>query len=434
MVAAGLPDFGPVQHNLSYNATAGTTRGLHAEPWDKLVSVAHGQVFGAWVDLRQGPTFGTSFSLQISPQRAIFVPRGVANGYQALESDTVYSYLVNAHWSPTARASYTYLNVADETVGIPWPIPWSAATVSSADRSHPRLAEVTPMRPRGTIILGASGQVGRALTRLLPDAVPLTSTDLDLTDADAVTAYRWADVGTIINAAAFTAVDEAETSTGRERAWALNVTAVERLVRIAQRHHATLVHISSDYVFDGTRPEHTEDEPAAPLNVYGATKAAADALVSTAHKHYLIRTSWVIGEGKNFVRTMARLAANGIDPAVVDDQTGRLTFTEDLAEGIVHLLTTNAPFGTYNLTNEGPPTSWCTLARRVYALTGHAEERVQAVTTNAYAVGRNLARRPRFSTLSLDKIQAAGFQPRDAESALVTYLQGWETGSDGAEG
>ena len=105
MVALGLPDFGPVQNNISFNEKAGTTRGIHAEPWDKFVSVATGRIFGAWVDLREGPTFGAVFTAEMDPSQAIFVPRGVGNAFQTLEDDTAYTYLVNDHWSAEPRAS-----------------------------------------------------------------------------------------------------------------------------------------------------------------------------------------------------------------------------------------------------------------------------------------------------------------------------------------
>ncbi len=104
--ALGLPDFGPVQHSLAFNTDRGVNRGFHAEPWDKLVSVAHGRIFGAWVDLRPGAGFGTVVTEELGPDKAVFVPRGVANSYQTLEPETVYSYLVNAHGAPR-RASPT---------------------------------------------------------------------------------------------------------------------------------------------------------------------------------------------------------------------------------------------------------------------------------------------------------------------------------------
>lgn len=143
MLAVGVPDFGPVQNNISFNKTAGTTRGIHAEPWDKFISVANGSVFGAWVDLREGSSFGTVFTTVIDAATAVYVPRGVGNAFQTLEDNTAYSYLVNAHWS--ADAEYTFLNLSDETVAIDWPIPLAEAELSDKDRNHPRLDDVRPM-------------------------------------------------------------------------------------------------------------------------------------------------------------------------------------------------------------------------------------------------------------------------------------------------
>lgn len=142
MVAAGLPDFSPVQNNISFNDAVGTTRGIHAEPWDKFISLSTGRIFGAWVDLREGPTFGTTFTAELDPSVAIFVPRGVGNSYQTLEANTAYGYLVNDHWS--ADASYTFLNLADESAAIAWPIPLEQSALSAKDLGHPRLDEVIP--------------------------------------------------------------------------------------------------------------------------------------------------------------------------------------------------------------------------------------------------------------------------------------------------
>ncbi len=142
MVRLGLPDFGPVQNNISFNDAVGTTRGIHAEPWDKFISIAAGRVFGAWVDLRPGKAFGAVFTTELDPSTAIYVPRGVGNSYQTLEPNTAYTYLVNDHWSVEAQGEYTFLNLADEQVAIPWPIPLAEAELSDKDREHPRLSEV----------------------------------------------------------------------------------------------------------------------------------------------------------------------------------------------------------------------------------------------------------------------------------------------------
>lgn len=143
MEALGLPTFTIVQNNFSYNEEVGVTRGLHAEPWEKFISVANGRVFGAWVDLRQGPSFGKTFSMEITPDKAVFVPRGVANGYQTLEKNVTYTYLVNAHWSP--QANYTFVNLFDPEVGINWPITKDEAIISDKDAAHPALKDVIPM-------------------------------------------------------------------------------------------------------------------------------------------------------------------------------------------------------------------------------------------------------------------------------------------------
>ncbi|WP_040162948.1 sugar nucleotide-binding protein [Microbacterium gorillae] len=426
MTALGLPDFGPVQNNISFNDAVGTTRGIHAEPWDKWVSVATGRIFGAWVDLREGPTFGTVFTTELDPSRAIFVPRGVGNSYQTLEADTAYAYLVNDHWSPTT--SYSFLNLADETVAIDWPIPLSDVEISAKDQDHPRLADVVPIPPKRILVLGADGQLGRALRARYADAAHVefaTRADLDLTAGDLREARRWRDYGAIINAAAYTAVDAAETPDGRAAAWAANGTAVARLAAIATEFGVTLVHVSSDYVFDGAESgAYGEDAALCPLGVYGQTKAAGDLAAATVPRHYIVRTSWVIGDGKNFVRTMAALAERGVDPAVVSDQVGRLTFTADIADAIAHLLETGAPSGTYNVTSAGPARSWADIAREVFRLTGHDPARVSDVTSAEYfadAAGPT-APRPANSVLELAKITATGFVPRDGDAALAAYL------------
>lgn len=426
MTAAGLPDFGPVQNNISFNDEVGTTRGIHAEPWDKWVSVATGRIFGAWVDLREGPSFGKVFTTEIDPSKAIFVPRGVGNSYQTLEPDTAYAYLVNDHWSPDAE--YSFLNLADETSAIQWPIPLADVEISAKDLAHPRLADVTPIPPKKTLVVGANGQLGRALRNVFGDSARYEYAgrdSLDLSDPAFETSRRWRDYDTIINAAAYTAVDLAETPEGRADAWAANVTGVAALARIATANGITLVHVSSDYVFDGAKEDaYTETDPIRPLGVYGQTKAAGDAIVGTVPRHYIVRTSWVIGDGKNFVRTMVSLAERGIDPKVVDDQFGRLTFTDDLAGAIRHLCDSSAPAGVYNVTSSGEPQSWAQLAEHVFALSGYDATRVTGVSTEEYfsSATAPVAPRPANSALDLSKLASTGFVTSDTLVRLRSYL------------
>ncbi|WP_448441193.1 sugar nucleotide-binding protein [Mycolicibacterium sp. XJ2] len=427
MVALGLPDFKPVQNNVSLNESAGTTRGIHAEPWDKFISVATGRIFGAWVDLRDGPTFGATFTTEINPSRAVFVPRGVGNAFQTLEHNTAYIYLVNDHYSPDAQ--YTSLNLADDTVAIDWPIPLERAELSAKDRENPPLADVKPIPPRKTLVLGAGGQLGRALREAFagtPGVEFADRTDVELTAAGIESARRWREYQTIINAAAYTGVDAAETPEGRAAAWSTNVAGVAALARTAADNNITLVHISSDYVFDGDASDaYREDDPVSPLGVYGQTKAAGDLVVATVDRHYIIRTSWVIGDGNNFVRTMLSLADRGVNPSVVNDQHGRLTFTSEIARAIRHLIDTRAPYGTYNVTGSGSVTSWADIARRTFELAGHDPGRITDVTTEQYFADASklVAPRPANSVLDLAKIQSVGFEPADADASLVNYVR-----------
>ncbi|WP_405217615.1 sugar nucleotide-binding protein [Agrococcus sp. Ld7] len=432
-LALGVPDFGPVQNNISFNAQPGVTRGIHAEPWDKYISVASGRVFGAWVDLREGDSFGATFTIEIDPSVAVFVPRGVGNAFQALEPDTAYTYLVNDHWSAEAQGEYTFLNLADPTAAIDWPIPLAQAELSDKDRAHPQLADVTPMAPRKTLVLGVNGQVGRALRQQWAGRtdVEFAGRDrIDLARPDTLESIRWSTYGTVVNAAAHTAVDAAETPEGRVDAWAVNAAAPARLAALAAQHGLTLVHISSDYVFDGSRPQHDETERFSPLGVYGQSKAAGDLAVSVASRHYVIRTSWVVGEGKNFIATMASLAERGIAPSVVGDQVGRLAFASEIARAIDHLLAVDAPHGTYNVSNAGEPASWAEIAKRVFERAGHESGRVTPVTTAEYYRGKaDIAPRPPHSSLDLGRLEATGFAPRDQFEMLDEYVDSLASGA-----
>lgn len=428
MTALGLPSFEAIQNNMSFNARRGVTRGIHAEPWNKYISLATGRVFGAWVDLREGESFGTVFTTELDPSMAIYVPRGVGNAFQALEDGTSYSYLVDDHWSVEAKKQYSFVNLSDPSVNIDWPIPLIESELSEDDKHHPELDAVSPLKPKKILVTGANGQLGKALQIEFPDAEFVDRSTFDVSDPNTWGERNWRQYSTIINAAAYTKVDLAETEDGRREAWKANAVAVQNLAQLAIANQLTLVHVSSDYVFDGTIAEHDEDEPFSPLGVYGQSKAAGDIAAATVPRHYIARTSWVVGDGNNFVRTMVSLAEKGVDPAVVDDQFGRPTFTEDIAKGIKHLLETNSPFGTYNLSNDGEPVSWRAFAKTVFEIAGHGPTRVGSQSTQDFidaktAQGVRVSPRPLQSTLNIAKIQGAGFAPRRWDTALREYLE-----------
>lgn len=273
-------------------------------------------------------------------------------------------------------------------------------------------------------IVGANGQLGTALRAQYPEARSADITTLDITNKESVEQFEWSNVDIILNAAAFTNVDGAETDEGRVAAWNVNASAVANLVRIAQKHNITLVHISSDYVFDGTKKPHLETEGFSPLSVYGASKAGGDIAVSLLEKYYILRTTWVIGEGKNFVRTMLSLAERGISPTVVADQIGRLTFTSELVRAINHLLTSQAPYGTYNVTNDGPLASWAEITRTIFELAGHDNLTVTDTTTAEYFADKEgVAPRPLNSDMSLDKLHITGFKSVNWQDELKNYVE-----------
>jgi dTDP-4-dehydrorhamnose 3,5-epimerase/reductase len=273
------------------------------------------------------------------------------------------------------------------------------------------------------VIIGSKGQLGTALRTQYPNARAVDSDELDITDRAAVEAFDWAGVTHILNAAAFTNVDGAETPEGRVAAWKVNATALHNLAHVAWQHNMAMVHISSDYVFDGTQENHREDEPFSPLSVYGASKAAGDLLVSQLDKHYILRTTWVIGEGKNFVRTMLGLGEKGIAPTVVADQIGRLTFTGELVGAIDHLLNNQVPFGTYNVTNDGEPANWADITREIFRLGGYNLTVTDTSTADYYAGKQGIAPRPLNSIMDLQKLKATGYTPSDWHQALANYIK-----------
>jgi dTDP-4-dehydrorhamnose reductase len=277
------------------------------------------------------------------------------------------------------------------------------------------------------LVTGAGGMLGRDLLSALRRAgVPdqqisgVTRAGLDITDPAAVTAAVEALAGAggvVVNCAAWTAVDDAETQ--ESAAFEANAVGPQLLARACARSGARLVQLSTDYVFDGSATvPYPVDAPAAPRSAYGRTKAAGEWAVRAElpDGHWIVRTAWLYGEhGPNFVRTMARLEADREFVDVVDDQYGQPTWSRDLAERIVATVAADAPAGTYHGCASGR-TSWHGLAAEVFTLLGADPSRVRTTTSAAFV---RPAPRPAFSVLDLSGWDKVAMAPqRDWREAL----------------
>lgn len=250
------------------------------------------------------------------------------------------------------------------------------------------------------LITGSNGQLGTELSKLLPEALLTDVADLDITDEAAVKAYvEMHNVDTIINCAAYTAVDKAEDD--EELAAKININGPRNLAKSG----AKVVHVSTDYVFDGLghKPYQPEDD-ARPISVYGCTKLAGEQeVLKYAKEAVIIRTAWLYSPyGNNFVKTMRRLGAERESLNVVADQIGTPTYAADLARVIVQILPqiSEANKGVYHFTNEGV-CSWYDFARKIMELSG-LNCKVNPIPSAAYPTK---ATRPFYSVLDKSKIK-----------------------------
>jgi len=251
------------------------------------------------------------------------------------------------------------------------------------------------------LVTGASGMLATDLIRLLAghDVLPLKHDQLDICDPSAVMdAVRMAKPQIIINCAAYTMVDACETET--ELAYAINGQAPGNLAAAAAEISCSILHISTDYVFDGKKSvPYVEDDAVNPLSVYGKSKLVGEQNVRGYERHYIVRTQWLYGQnGNNFVKTMLRLAADRPEVRVVADQFGSPTATRDLAGIITELITTDA-YGTYHITNSGY-TSWYGFARDIFNL-AKISTPLFPIKTEEYPTP---AKRPRYSCLNCEKL------------------------------
>ncbi len=270
------------------------------------------------------------------------------------------------------------------------------------------------------LVTGGDGQVGRALRALLPRADFRSHRDLDVTDADAVqSAVKGA--GVVVHAAAMTNVDACEADPGA--ADELNDRGTRAVAEASHACGATVVYLSTDYVFAGDDAPYEEDDPVGPVNAYGRTKLAGEGHLDP-ERDLVVRTSWVFGEGRNFVRTILAAAATG-SPRVVDDQVGRPTGAPMLARVLSAVVERPQLAGRLHVAGDGPPCSWAGLADAALERVG-SDVRVTRVDTATYAAaaGHVIAPRPADSTLQLTRARLEGLPLEDWRKSLDEYVGG----------
>jgi dTDP-4-dehydrorhamnose reductase len=279
------------------------------------------------------------------------------------------------------------------------------------------------------LVTGSSGQLGQSLQHIAPNYPGIqfifcSSSDLDITNSSQChTVFKKHQPQYCINAAAYTAVDKAETEP--EKAYAINVTGAKNIAEVCKANNTVLLHISTDFVFDGSKstPYNESDLPN-PTGVYGKTKLEGEqAIEQTWNNHYIVRTSWVYSQfGHNFMKTMLRLASERDSISVVNDQIGTPTNAVDLANILVHIILTDNQqpstnnFGIYHFSNEGQ-CSWYDFAKEIFRV-NNITINLQPIPTSSFPTP---AKRPSYSVLDKTKIKALfGLEIKDWEESLKT--------------
>lgn len=277
------------------------------------------------------------------------------------------------------------------------------------------------------LLIGADGMLGGELKERLEkkyEVVGTTIETLDICDKDAVVnKAKEVQPYFIINCAAYTNVDGCEVN--YDLANKVNGLALENIAEATKLTNSTLIHISTDYVFDGkldVEKAYTEDMTPNPVSAYGRTKLLGEQNAIKAEKYYILRTAWLYGlGGKNFVKTMLRVSSNP-EVSVVDDQHGSPTCTTTLCEIIESIMEKEPEYGIYHSTNEGF-TTWCGFTRKIYELAG-IKTPVIALTSEEYkAAHPESSDRPTNSKLSKEKLHSVGIYPEKWEDALANYLK-----------
>ena len=275
------------------------------------------------------------------------------------------------------------------------------------------------------LIIGANGLLGKAVTGELKNYKIFTpnSQELDITKIEKIEKYVSEKLpNIIINCAVYTNVDKAEEE--KEQAYNINCLGTLNLVQICNKYSVTLIHISTDYVFDGKKEQcysYKEDDELYlnPVTIYGITKLQGERnIINLCEKYYILRTSWLFGDGKNFIRTIIELSKRNSEINVVNDQFGNPTYTVDLARIINKIIIQNIPYGIYNATNLGS-TSWYELAKKVliYTKSNCIVNPISTQDLNRKAI------RPKNSKLDITKLLEQGIEIPTYDNALKRFLK-----------
>lgn len=413
-----------VQTNRS-KSSKGVLRGLHFQknPYcqAKIVEVIKGRAIDVVVDMRvDSPTYGQYFYVELTADnnKQLFVPRGFAHGFVALEDDTIFQYLIDNDYAPKMEAGIKW---NDPSIGIDWDkiLKTNGITeplLSAKDQIHPGIKDnkiIFKREQEKYLIIGYNGQLGFDIKReLIANGIKeenILATDInnmDITDpmqVQEVIGNFKPDV--IFHCAAYTAVDKAEEEKGTARK--INVDGCKNITEAAMKVDAKVIYLSSDYVFDGKKTGlYLPTDATNPLSFYGETKYLGEEEIRKNPKHFVCRTSWVFGiNGKNFIRTMLNLADNHKELSVVDDQIGSPTYTVDLAHTL-YLLSQTDNYGTYHTTNE-EFCSWAEFAEYIFRA-NNKDVAVNKVSTAEYSAGKNIAPRPENSRLDKSKLEEIG--------------------------
>ena len=415
-----------VQANRS-KSSKGVVRGLHFQKnpkcQAKIVEVIKGSAIDVVVDMRiDSETYleYTTVKLTDDNNRQLFVPRGFAHGFVALEDDTIFQYLIDNDYAPKLEAGILW---NDPELDINWDQIFKENGIdnpilSDKDQIHPTVKDnkvIFKRQQEKYLITGYNGQLGYDIKRELlsngineENILALDKDEMDITDKDKViSVIKEFNPDVIFHCAAWTAVDKAEDM--EDAVYKVNVEGTKNITEASLEVDAKIVYLSTDYVFDGEKEGlYKPDDKVNPKSVYGKTKFLGEEEIRKNPKHFIARISWVFGiNGNNFIKTMLKLSENHNELNVVDDQIGSPTYTVDLSHLLYNLSQTDS-YGTYHVTNE-EYCSWADFAEYIFEI-NEKNTKVNRVSTEEYLniTGTKQAYRPRNSKLDKEKITDIG--------------------------